>query len=87
MKKSDLKTLIKPLVKECINEILIEEGLLANVVSEVVKGVQGNLVMEAQAPPRRPQSGGSVDLGRPGDSGVDISSLMNGATEIWKAMK
>ena len=55
MKKSDLKTLIKPLVKECINEILIEEGLLANVVSEVVKGVQGNLVMEAQAPPRRPQ--------------------------------
>lgn len=140
MKKSDLKTLIKPLVKECIHEVLLEEGLLSNIVSEVVKGVQGNLVVETQATPRPPQtsanfkqrgpskkekllehrrklmsaidaeayngvnlfeqteplssqdssstqSGGSVDLGRPGDSGVDISSLMIGATEIWKAMK
>lgn len=137
MKKSDLKTLIKPLVKECIHEVLLEEGLLSNVVSEVVKGVQGNLVMEVQTTPQppqpsvnvkqrdtgrkekllehrrklmsaidadayngvnlfeqtepldssSPQSGGSVDLGRPGDSGVDISALVGGATEIWKAMK
>ena len=27
MKKSDLKQLIKPLVKECIHEVLLEEGL------------------------------------------------------------
>ena len=40
MKKSDLKQLIKPIVKECIHEALIEEGLLSNVVSEVVKGMQ-----------------------------------------------
>jgi len=46
MKKSDLKQLIKPLVKECIHEVLIEEGLLSNVVSEVAKGLQGNLVVE-----------------------------------------
>ena len=30
---------------------------------------------------------GSVDLGNPADSGVDISSLMGGASQIWKAMK
>tara|TARA_Y100000296_G_scaffold31615_1_gene36668 strand:- start:121 stop:537 length:417 start_codon:yes stop_codon:yes gene_type:complete len=48
MKKSDLKQLIKPLVKECIHEVLLEEGLLSNVVSEVAKGLQGNLVVETQ---------------------------------------
>tara|TARA_R100000315_G_C5175756_1_gene101670 strand:+ start:308 stop:700 length:393 start_codon:yes stop_codon:yes gene_type:complete len=46
MKKNDLKQLIKPLVKECIHEVLIEEGLLSNVVAEVAKGMQGNLVVE-----------------------------------------
>ena len=40
MKKNDLKQLIKPIVKECIHEALIEEGLLSNVVSEVLKGAQ-----------------------------------------------
>ena len=48
MKKSDLKRLIKPLVKECIHEVLIEEGLLSNVVAEVAKGMQGNLVVESK---------------------------------------
>ena len=37
MKKADLKQLIKPLVKECIHEVLLEEGLLSNVVAEVAK--------------------------------------------------
>ena len=48
MKKNDLKKLIKPLVKECIHEVLLEEGLLSSVVSEVAKGLQGNLVVEGQ---------------------------------------
>ena len=39
MKKTDLKKIIKPLVKECIHEVLLEEGLLSNVVSEVAKGL------------------------------------------------
>ena len=56
MKKSDLKQLIKPLVKECIHEVLLEEGLLSNVVAEVAKGLQGNLITETRAPtnPRPP---------------------------------
>jgi hypothetical protein len=141
MKKDDLKKLIKPLVKECIHEVLLEEGLLSNVVSEVAKGMQGNLVMESaqkSAPDlvkedaivahrsqqsrqkinehrarlmnavnadayngvnlfenTEPMSGyeasepkaGSVDLGNPNDPGVDISSLMGGASTLWKAMK
>ena len=51
MKKSDLKQLIKPLVKECIHEVLLEEGLLSNVVAEVAKGMQGNLMTETQQRP------------------------------------
>ena len=47
MKKADLKKLIKPLVKECIHEVLIEEGVLSNVVSEVAKGMQTNVVVES----------------------------------------
>ena len=142
MKKADLKKLIKPLVKECIHEVLIEEGLLSNVVAEVAKGMQGNLVVEAKQQPRQQtmfeeraekspvqmkqkmeaqrkklldaigrdaynnvdlfegttpmKSAGNADgtpsmpsvLGDdPSDAGVDISSLMGGAKQIWKAMK
>ena len=48
MKKSELKKIIKPLVKECINEVLIEEGLLSNIVSEVATGLQGNVIIETK---------------------------------------
>ncbi len=49
MKKSDLKELIKPLVKECIHEVLLEEGLLSNVVSEVAKGLSTPPIIAEQA--------------------------------------
>ena len=128
MKKSELKKLIKPLVKECIHEVLLEEGLLSNVVSEVTKGLQSAPVIkehapapvERQAPPPRDysenrkklmdaigndayngvdlfegttpapaqqeQAAGAVDLGDPGDAGVDISSIMGTSSKIWESM-
>tara|TARA_R110000744_G_scaffold339904_4_gene445065 strand:+ start:3185 stop:3616 length:432 start_codon:yes stop_codon:yes gene_type:complete len=143
MKKGDLKNLIKPIVKECIQEVLIEEGLLSNVVSEVVRGMQtvdlvvesgrktnhvrterkqnksheGNMphkeklnerrkklmesigsdtyngidLFEGTSPLSAKESGGaaagSIDLGDPKDSGVDISSLVGNATKLWEMMK
>ena len=136
MKKADLKKAIKPLVKECIHEVLLEEGLLSNIVSEVAIGMQGKVLIEAQqqsivpqttknksrqtnnvqklkqqktrmldaigkdayngvdlfegttpAPTEHGQTAGTVDLGTPSDSGVDISSLVGGASQIWNAMK
>ena len=137
MKKSDLKELIKPLVKECIHEVLLEEGLLSNVVSEVAKGLQTTPVIKEQvevaAPRNIPQApaasrdysknrkklmdaigadayngvnlfegteptrdaggapsaatAGAVDLGDSRDAGVDISSIMGGASRMWEAMK
>jgi hypothetical protein len=38
---------------------------------------------EANAVPQA----GSVDLGNPNDPGVDIKSLLGGASKMWKAMK
>jgi len=138
MKKSDLKKAIKPLVKECIQEVLIEEGLLSNIVAEVATGLQGNVNVVTEkkqnttqqlfkqdnrrqqdqvkrlseqkkkmldaigneafngvdlfegttpTPAQQQASAGSVDLGDPTDSGVDISSLLGGASKVWNAMK
>ena len=39
MRKSDLKKLIKPIVKECIQESLLEDGVLSKVISEVAVGL------------------------------------------------
>ncbi len=141
MKKTQLKQLIKPLVKECIHEVLLEEGLLTEVVSQVIAGMpRQKLVESTPTPPRsektyikeRRQKAtqtknklnehrkkmmdaigsdayNGVDLfegteplrqaGNPGeshrasvlgddptDSGVDISSIMQGSSQIWKAM-
>ena len=52
MKKSEIKKIIKPIVKECINEILLQkEGVLASVVSEVARGLQqgGSPIVENKA--------------------------------------
>ena len=39
MKRADLKKLIKPIVKECIQESLLEGGVLSKVISEVALGL------------------------------------------------
>ena len=51
MKRSDLKRLIKPIVKECIQESLLEGGILSRVISEVMKGMGAqSQIVEAKAP-------------------------------------
>jgi len=54
MKKSEFKKIIKPIVIECIRESLFEEGVLAGVISEVMKGVNAQPLVEQvqrEAPP------------------------------------
>ena len=46
MNKSQLKKLLKPVVKECIQEVLIEEGLLTEVVSQVTAGLTKQPIVE-----------------------------------------
>ena len=51
MRKSDLKKLIKPIVKECIQESLLEDGVLSKVISEVAVGLSSTETITEQ--PRR----------------------------------
>lgn len=47
MRKSDLKKLIKPIVRECIQESLLEDGVLSKVISEVTVGLSSaNTIVE-----------------------------------------
>jgi len=46
MKKSEFKKFIKPVVAECIRESLLEGGVLSKVISEVVKGMSVQLMVE-----------------------------------------
>jgi len=39
MTKTDLKKVLRPLIKECVKETLFEEGVLSNIISEVVRGL------------------------------------------------
>jgi hypothetical protein len=55
MKKSELRQVLKPLIKECIKEVIFEEGILSNIVSEVAQGLGGQTIVEAKesVPPQR----------------------------------
>jgi len=49
MKTDEFKKILKPLIKQTIKEVILEEGILSNIVAEVAKGLQGNLVVETKA--------------------------------------
>lgn len=55
MNKQELKKVLKPLIKECIREVIFEEGALSSVVSEVVKGMGQPLVENKQSFPTKKQ--------------------------------
>jgi hypothetical protein len=132
MKKAELKRALKPLVKECIKEVLFEDGVLSGIIAEVVTGLGANQVvmeqkttqpdqeallrekaeqMEAERQRRIKRLNESSGLGTkvnvfegvkpikessshsgpsplagtsPGDSGVDISAIMNISRHNWK---
>jgi hypothetical protein len=47
MDKTQLRKILKPLIKECIKEVIFEDGTLSTVISEVVKGL-GNPLTESR---------------------------------------
>jgi len=54
MNKKDLKETLKPLIKECIKEALYEEGLLKNIVSQVVEGYSSAGTKIVESVPQNP---------------------------------
>mgnify|MGYP001033235392 FL=1 len=55
MNKDELKKVLKPLVKQCINEVLLEEGILSTVIAEVMKGTASTRIVETKEPKQKPQ--------------------------------
>ncbi len=52
MKKSELKNIIK----ECVREVIFEEGVLANVVSEVANGLQSAPIIRERVETKKSSS-------------------------------
>jgi len=46
MKTSEFKKILKPLIRQTVKEVILEEGLLSGIVAEVAKGLQGSLITE-----------------------------------------
>ena len=45
MKASEFKKILKPLVMQSVKEVLLQEGVLSNIVAEVARGL-GNPIVE-----------------------------------------
>ena len=41
MKKDEMKKILKPLIRECIKEVIFEDGILSSVISEVMLATGG----------------------------------------------
>ncbi len=48
MNKTELKKILKPLIKQCIKEVIFEEGVLSSLISEVVQGVSAQPIVESK---------------------------------------
>ena len=46
MKRSQLKEMIKPIVRECVHETILNDGLLSNIISEVASGLGNQFIIE-----------------------------------------
>ena len=40
MNKNELKKILKPLIKECIKEVMFEDGTLSSIIAEVMRGTK-----------------------------------------------
>ena len=54
MKIDKIKSILRPLVEETVKKMIFEEGLLSNIISEVVKGMQMQSPVQASVQTVRP---------------------------------
>ncbi len=64
MNKNELKKILKPLIKECIKEVLFEEeGALSHVIKEVAVGLGGKQqITETKVRPPKPRKNNNQQL-------------------------
>lgn len=59
MTSVEMKKVMKPIVKQCLREMLLEEGLLSNLIGEVLRGQQRTSINESmrrEPPEEKPKS-------------------------------
>ncbi len=99
MKRSELKKLIKPIVRECVQEALLKEGLLSNIVSEVARGLGNQEVIREMKEERprqvpvdnsarldemRERRKGLLDaIGKDAFNGIDLFEGTNPIRDSW----
>ena len=128
MKSSELKKILKPLIKEAVREIILEEGILSKIVSEVAQGMGSTMIVETKTTreaqidtrekehmlemqrqerikklnestglgskifegvksiPQESSGHGALSGVTPGDTGVNITEIMNIASGKWKTL-
>jgi len=66
VKKSELKTVLRPLIKECVKEVMFEDGVLSGLISEVVQGLGGQVISENTTPQMKaaPQIPNDAEIAR-----------------------
>jgi hypothetical protein len=64
MKKQELQKILKPLIKECIKEVIFEEGVLSSLIKEVAVGLgtQQTIVETRVEQPKQDFSRQAVEL-------------------------
>jgi hypothetical protein len=65
MKKQELQKILKPLIKECIKEVIFEEGVLSSLIKEVAVGIgsqQTIIETRVEEPPQQDFSRQRVEL-------------------------
>ena len=55
MNVNELKKVLKPLIKQCIKEVIFEEGVLSGIIGEVMRGVSTAPVIREQKPVSKPK--------------------------------
>tara|TARA_B100000287_G_C20612092_1_gene772484 strand:- start:775 stop:1191 length:417 start_codon:yes stop_codon:yes gene_type:complete len=50
MNKEALKKTLRPLIKECIKEVIFEDGVLSGIIAEVMRGTGTQQIVETQQP-------------------------------------
>ena len=62
MKKTELKKALKPLIKEAVREVILEEGMLSNIVTEVARGLSSQRLVAEGMTITRPAEPPQEDL-------------------------
>ena len=48
MNRAEFKKILKPLIRQTVKEVMLEEGMLSGIVTEVVRGMNSSLVVESK---------------------------------------